>query len=74
MPRTCPPPPLGRAGCARWLRQQPASCCPRVYAARLICSDEVYADQARGEAQILKELDTLVCDCGCALAVRARSP
>jgi hypothetical protein len=29
----------------------------------------VCADHARGEAQIPEELDTLVCDCGCALAV-----
>ncbi len=39
-----------------------------VYVARLICSDESCADQARG-AQNLEELDTLVCACGCAPAV-----
>jgi hypothetical protein len=40
-----------------------------VYVARLICSDESCATHARGDAQTLEELDTLVCDCGCALAI-----
>jgi hypothetical protein len=42
---------------------------PCVYVARLICSDEACADETFGEAQTLEELDALVCDCGCALAV-----
>jgi len=40
-----------------------------VYVARLICSDEACAEQALAEAQTLEELETLVCDCRCALAV-----
>jgi hypothetical protein len=42
---------------------------PCVYVARLICSDESCADEALGESQTLAEFHTLVCDCGCALAV-----
>ena len=42
---------------------------PCVYVARLICSDELCVDEALGEAPTLEELDALVCDCGCALAV-----
>jgi hypothetical protein len=40
-----------------------------VYVARLICSDEACAEQALAEAQTLEELETLVCDCRCALVV-----
>lgn len=35
----------------------------------MICSDESCAEQALGDAQTLEELDALVCDCGCALAM-----
>jgi hypothetical protein len=40
-----------------------------MYLARLICSDEACAAEALIEAQTLAELDTFVCDCGCALAI-----
>jgi hypothetical protein len=40
-----------------------------MYVARLICSDEACAAEAIAEAQTLAELDTFVCDCGCALAI-----
>jgi hypothetical protein len=40
-----------------------------MYVARLICSDEACADEALAEAHTLEELDTFVCDCGCALAI-----
>jgi hypothetical protein len=36
-------------------------------AARLICSDEACAEELLAEAATLRELETLVCDCGCAL-------
>jgi hypothetical protein len=42
---------------------------PCVYVARMVCSDESRAEQALGDAQTLEELEALVCDCGCALAV-----
>jgi hypothetical protein len=35
--------------------------------ARLICSDEDCAAEAVAEAATLRELETLACDCGCAL-------
>jgi hypothetical protein len=41
----------------------------QMYVARLACSDEACAEEALAEARTLEELDTLVCDCGCALAV-----
>jgi len=70
--RERPLPPLPRLPCLRGQRIGVSAVrvmlfC--VYVARLICSDESCADQARGGAQTLEELDTLVCDCGCALAV-----
>ena len=40
-----------------------------MYVARLVCSDEACADKALAEARTLAELDTFVCDCGCALAI-----
>jgi hypothetical protein len=40
-----------------------------MYVARLVCSDEACADEALAEARTLEELDTFVCDCGCALAI-----
>jgi hypothetical protein len=38
-----------------------------VYVARLICSDEACAAEVAADAATLRELETLVCDCGCAL-------
>jgi hypothetical protein len=40
-----------------------------MYIARLVCSDEACADEALAEARTLGELETFVCDCGCALAI-----
>ena len=42
-----------------------------MYVARLICSDEACATQALAEARVAGELETLVCDCGCAHAIIA---
>ena len=38
-----------------------------MYVARLVCSDEACAAEVAAEAGTLRELETLVCDCGCAL-------
>jgi hypothetical protein len=38
-----------------------------MYVARLVCSDEACAAEVAAEAATLRELETLVCDCGCAL-------
>jgi hypothetical protein len=43
----------------------------RVYVARLICSDAECAAEAAAEARTIRELDSLACDCGCALAIIA---
>jgi hypothetical protein len=43
----------------------------RVYVARLICSDTACAAEAAVEADTLRELESLACDCGCALAIVA---
>ncbi len=40
-----------------------------MYIARLICSDQACADEIVAEARTLAELETLACDCGCALEV-----
>ena len=40
---------------------------PAVFVARLICSDEACAVELAAEAATLRELETLACDCGCAL-------
>jgi hypothetical protein len=40
-----------------------------MFVARLICSDEDCAAEVAAEAATLRELETLACDCGCALAV-----
>jgi len=40
-----------------------------MYVARLICSDEACAEEVTLEVATLAELETLLCDCGCALAV-----
>jgi hypothetical protein len=41
----------------------------RVYVARLICSDAECAAEATAEARTIRELESLACDCGCALAI-----
>ena len=38
-----------------------------MFIARLICSDEGCAAEVAAEAATLRELETLACDCGCAL-------
>jgi hypothetical protein len=38
-----------------------------MFVARLICSDAACAAEAVAEAATLRELETLACDCGCAL-------
>jgi hypothetical protein len=40
-----------------------------MYVARLICSDIDCAAEVTSEALTLRELQTLLCDCGCALEV-----
>ena len=40
---------------------------PVMYMARLVCSDEACAEEVTLEAATLAELETLICDCGCAL-------
>jgi hypothetical protein len=40
-----------------------------VYVARLICSDTACAQEAAAEARTIRELESLICDCGCALAI-----
>jgi hypothetical protein len=40
-----------------------------MFVARLICSDEGCAAELVAEGATLLELETLVCDCGCGLAV-----
>jgi len=42
---------------------------PLVYIARLVCSDEACAEEVTNETATLAELETLICDCGCALEV-----
>jgi hypothetical protein len=42
-----------------------------VLVARLICSDTACAAELEAEAPTLAELETLICDCGCALEVIA---
>ena len=41
----------------------------RVYVARLICSDVDCAAEAAAEARTVRELESLACDCGCALTI-----
>ena len=41
----------------------------RVYLARLICSDADCAAEAAAEARTIRELESLICDCGCALTI-----
>jgi hypothetical protein len=39
-----------------------------VFVARLLCSDAACAVEVVAEAATLRELETLACECGCALA------
>ena len=38
-----------------------------MYVAQLVCSNPVCAEEVSAETSTLRELDSLVCDCGCAL-------
>jgi hypothetical protein len=40
-----------------------------MYTARLVCSDPACAEEIAGDTATLRELESLVCDCGCALEV-----
>jgi hypothetical protein len=40
-----------------------------MYTARLVCSDPDCAEEVVAETATLRELDALICECGCALAV-----
>jgi hypothetical protein len=40
-----------------------------MFVARLVCSDSACAEEAAAEARTLRELDVLMCECGCALEV-----
>jgi hypothetical protein len=40
-----------------------------MYTARLACSDPVCAEELTAETATLRELQTLICECGCALEV-----
>lgn len=42
---------------------------PCMYLARLICSDTDCAEELTFEALTLRELESLVCDCGCSFEV-----
>jgi len=41
----------------------------QMYVARLICSDAQCAELSTAESMTLRELETLVCECGCALEI-----
>ena len=41
----------------------------RMYVARLVCSDADCAELSTAETLTLRELETLVCDCGCSLEI-----
>jgi hypothetical protein len=40
-----------------------------MYTARLVCCDPGCAEAVEAETATLRELETLLCDCGCALEV-----
>ena len=40
-----------------------------MYSARLVCSDPVCAEEVAAETATLRELETLICDCGCSLEI-----
>lgn len=41
----------------------------RVLIARLICSDPECAERITAEAATMRELETMMCDCGCGLEI-----
>ena len=48
-----------------------AATIPAMFVARLTCSDAACAAEVTAEGQALAELETLVCECGCALDIVA---
>ena len=40
-----------------------------MYTARLVCTDPVCAEEVAAETATLREIESLLCDCGCALEV-----
>jgi len=42
-----------------------------MYIARLICSDADCGEEITAESATLEELESLICDCGCALVIVA---
>jgi hypothetical protein len=40
-----------------------------MYSARLVCSDPACAEEIAVQTATLRELESLLCDCGCALSV-----
>lgn len=40
-----------------------------MYTARLVCSDPTCAEDVAVETATLRELEALICDCGCSLEV-----
>ena len=42
-----------------------------MFVARLVCSDAACAAEVTAEGRTLRELEALICDCGCALDVIA---
>jgi hypothetical protein len=40
-----------------------------MYTATLVCSDPACAEEIAGETATLRELEALICDCGCALEI-----
>jgi len=43
--------------------------CDVMYSARLVCTDPACAEEIAAETATLGELDSLLCECGCALEV-----
>ena len=48
---------------------RPARDSSHVLIARLICSDPECAERVTAEAKTMRELETLSCECGCALEI-----
>ena len=42
-----------------------------MFVARLVCSDSACAAEAAAEARTIAELESLICECGCALEIIA---
>jgi hypothetical protein len=40
-----------------------------MYRARLVCSDPACVEEIARESATLRELETLICECGCALEI-----